>query len=82
VTLDSANTLGAVRQSTDRAAVTLTAGAMLEINRFQMGLMFGRDRISNPNQSDWRYHGKRWLSLGLGYALLSAPPATPATENK
>jgi hypothetical protein len=80
VSLDSANTGGAIKQSTDRAAVTLTLGGMLEVNRFQLGLMIGQDRISNPNQSDWRYHGKPWLSLGLGYALLSAPSATPSTK--
>jgi hypothetical protein len=74
VTLDSASTGGVIRGSTDRAAVTLTAGTMLEINRFQLGIMVGSDRISNPNQSDWRYHGKPWLAVGLGYTLLSAPP--------
>ena len=78
VTLDSASTGGIVRQSTDRAAVTLAAGAMLEMNSFQIGLLFGNDRISEPNRKDWIHHGKPWISLGLGYSLLRPPPNAPA----
>lgn len=80
VTLDSGSTNGAVRESTDRAAVAITFGPMLEINSFQMGLLFGWDRISNPNRDDWVHHGKPWVSLGLGYSLLRAPPNAPATK--
>ncbi|HET6229222.1 MAG TPA: hypothetical protein VFE05_04025 [Longimicrobiaceae bacterium] len=79
VTLTPENTHNAVDKATDRAALTLTFGPMLEVNRFQFGVMFGWDRISNPNQSNWIYQGRPWLSLGLGYSLLSAPPATPAS---
>lgn len=80
VTLDSGSTNGKVREPTDRAAVTLTTGLMLEINSFQMGLLLGWDLISNPNRDDWIHHGKPWLSLGLGYSLLRAAPNTPATK--
>ena len=82
VTLNAENTGGKVAESTDRAAVTLAAGLMVEINRFQFGLMMGTDRISNPNQSDWVYHGKRWLSIGLGYSLLNAPAEAPAENGQ
>lgn len=81
VTLDSASTHGVVKQTTDRAAVTLTAGIMLDVDRFQIGAMTGIDRISNPNQNSWRYQGKPWLSIGLGYTLLSAPKGEPAEGN-
>jgi hypothetical protein len=80
VTLNASSTGGVVTENTDRAAVTLTAGSMLEVNRFQVGILLGVDRISNPNQTDWLYQGKPWLSIGLGYSLLSAPPSTPATS--
>jgi hypothetical protein len=79
VTLDAENTAGVVTEATDRAAVTVTTGVMFEVNRFQLGLMVGWDQISNPNQQNWEYQGHRWLSLGLGYTLLSAPPSQPAT---
>ena len=79
VTLDAENTRGVLTQATDRAAVTITTGVMVEMNRFQIGVMTGWDHISNPNQHDWEYQGHRWLSLGLGYTLLSAPPSQPAT---
>jgi hypothetical protein len=52
---------------------------MLEFERFQIGLLFGTDLISNPNQNDWAYQGKPWLSIGLGYSLLTAPANSPAT---
>lgn len=80
VTLDSGSTSGVVRESTDRAAVTLTLGPRLEINSFQMGLLLGWDLISNPNRSDWIHHGKPWISLGLGYSLLRPAPNAPATK--
>lgn len=82
ITLTPENTNSKVTAATDRAAVTLTVGMMLEAERFQIGLMYGADRISNPNQSDWRYQGKPWLSLGLGYTLLSSAPQTPATGQR
>jgi hypothetical protein len=78
VTLNSENTGGIVTEATDRAAVTITTGVMVEVNRFQLGLMLGWDHISNPNQNNWEYQGHRWLALGLGYTLLSAPPSQPA----
>jgi hypothetical protein len=79
VTLNSENTAGALTGATDRAAVTLTGGLMLEVQRFQVGIMYGVDRISQPNQTDWAYQGKPWLSIGLGYTLLSAAPQSPAS---
>lgn len=72
VALDSVNTLGAVHESTDRAALTWTTGLMIEIDRFQFGAFVGQDRLSQPNQKDWVYQGKLWLALGLGYSLFGS----------
>lgn len=80
VSLDSASTAGKVKETTDRAAVALALGTMVEVNRFQIGLLFGWDRISDPNQNDWIYQGKRWISLGLGYSLLRAPADSPSRD--
>ena len=82
VSLTPENTGGKVTTATDRAAVTLSLGPMFEFNRFQVGIMVGWDRISNPNQDDWRYQGKHWFSIGLGYSLLSAPPSPPASNEQ
>lgn len=82
VQLDSASTGGVVRQPTDRAAVTLALGPMLEMNGFQVGALLDWDRISNAKRDQWAYQGKPWLSLGLGYSLLRAAPDAPATGQK
>jgi hypothetical protein len=81
VTLTSANTGAKVTQTTDRAAVTWTIGTMLDVDRFQIGAFLGQDRISEPNQADWIYHGKPWFSIGLGYSLFGAGPGQPAQGN-
>lgn len=80
-TLSPATTNKVVTQSTERAAFTWTTGLMLEVDRFQFGGFVGQDRISQPNQADWIYQGRTWLALGLGYSLLSTPPATPSKTN-
>jgi hypothetical protein len=82
VTLDSTNTHGVIKQSTDRPAVTLSLGPMVEMNRFQIGAMWGWDFISRSRQSNWRYQGRPWLAIGLGYTILSAPASAPASNNK
>jgi hypothetical protein len=72
--LDPNSTRDQVETPVDRAALTWTFGLMFEVNSFQFGLHTGKDYISNPNQRDWVYQGKRWYAIGLGYNLLSSAP--------
>ena len=72
-TLDSISTKGKIRQPSDVAALTTELGIVFENHAFQFGLFVGRDRLSANDfrRSDWEYNRKPWISLGLGYQILS-----------
>lgn len=72
VTLDSLSTYGKIRKATDRPALTPSLGFVFEFhNNIQMGLFIGMDYISSKENIRWRYQGEPWLSIGLGYTILS-----------
>lgn len=68
VTLDSASTDGKVRQSSDRASFTLSVAGLFEFKKAQVGVFIGWDWIT-AKEPAWRYQGKTWISVGIGYAL-------------
>lgn len=71
ITLDSLNTKGNIMQTSDRPAITLSFGGVLEFSNAQIGLFVGWDYISQNEQIKWEYQGKPWLSIGLGYTILT-----------
>ncbi|TAE33419.1 MAG: hypothetical protein EAZ91_02060 [Cytophagales bacterium] len=73
VSLDSLSTKGKIRQPADAAALTTALGVVLETHAFQFGLFVGTDRLSANDfrRSAWEYNRKPWISLGLGYQILS-----------
>ncbi|HMQ48361.1 MAG TPA: hypothetical protein PKA00_13190 [Saprospiraceae bacterium] len=71
ITLDSLSTEGVIRQTSDRPALTLSFGGVFEFSNAQIGFFVGWDYISQNAQNQWIYQGKPWLSLGLGYAIIS-----------
>lgn len=71
VTLDSLSTQGAIDQTADRPALTLSLGGVLEFSNAQVGFFMGWDRISRNQEEKWIYQGKPWFSIGLGYAIIS-----------
>lgn len=83
VSLDSLSTKGKIRQPADAAALTTALGVVLETHAFQFGLFVGKDRLSANDfrRSDWEYNRKPWISLGLGYQILSKEDRTkPKSE--
>jgi hypothetical protein len=54
-------------------------GGMFEVNRLQVGLFIGQDRISQPKEANWAFQGKSWFGLGLGYAIFGSPSDKPAS---
>lgn len=53
-------------------AFTYGIGLVHEINGFQIGLVYGTDRVSGKRVTEWPYDGKGWFSLGIGYNFLAA----------
>ncbi|QNF31365.1 hypothetical protein HUW51_00995 (plasmid) [Adhaeribacter swui] len=82
VTLDSASTDGALKANTDRFAVTPSFGLLLEFDNVQVGLFTGMDYLSKKENIDWRYQGKSWFSVGLGYTILTKTSTTSNIEPK
>lgn len=71
VTLDSLSTHGVIDQTADRPALTISLGGVFEFSNAQVGVFMGWDRISRNEEQRWVYQGKPWISIGLGYAIIS-----------
>lgn len=78
VSLDSLSTSGAIRQPSDRPALTFSVGGVFEFSNAQIGFFMGFDYISRNESIGWRYQGKPWISLGMGYAIISRNTAQQA----
>jgi hypothetical protein len=67
---DSNTTLG--RESADAEVVpglTWSSGLILQLEQYNIGLMFGKDYASEVG-NQWAYHGKMWWSFGIGFVFL------------
>ncbi len=60
-----------IEKSVDLAAFTWSYGAILEFNKVQIGIFSGYDNISENSGYKWNYQNRPWLSVGLGYSILS-----------
>jgi hypothetical protein len=60
-----------IEKNVDLAAFTWSYGAILEFNKVQIGVFSGYDNISENSGYKWNYQNKPWLSIGLGYSILS-----------
>lgn len=48
--------------------ITWASGFMIQIERFNLGFLFGRDYASQVG-NDWLYHDRTWYSFGIGYSF-------------
>lgn len=75
VTLNEGNAMkedkSKIEKSVDLAAFTWSYGAILEFNKVQVGIFSGYDNISENSGYKWNYQNRPWLSVGLGYSILS-----------
>jgi hypothetical protein len=79
ISLDSANTNGAIISASDRSGITATTGIMIENKKgLQVGLMVGWDYLGRKENIDWMNNGNMWFGFGVGFALFSE--ASSATE--
>lgn len=74
VSLDSVNTNGELRGSSDRSAISVTSGIMYETDKgLQISLTGGWDHLRKSENLDWCYNGNFWIGFGVGFSLLSEP---------
>ena len=80
VTVDSLSTGGRTRRSADLGALGTAFGLVLDFNGPQVGVFSGVDWLSRRDQvaNDWRYQGRPWLSVGVGFTLFTRNGGTPA----
>lgn len=48
--------------------LTWSTGIILELDKYSLGLMFGKDYASEVG-NQWNYHRKIWWSFGIGFAF-------------
>lgn len=70
VTLDSLNTGGEKRTNSERAALTIPIGIVVDRNRVQFGVFAGWDWLFD-DPSGWRYQGKPWFGLAVGMSVFT-----------
>lgn len=71
VSIDSSLSKGFVESQTRLAAVTPSIGLLFEFNGVQVGAFSGLDFLSGKVGRNWQYQGQPWLSVGLGYQIMS-----------
>ena len=49
--------------------LTWSVGVILQMDKYNMGLLFGKDYAGNVG-NQWEYHGKLWWSFGIGFVFL------------
>lgn len=55
-------------------------GIMLAFNKTQAGLYFGQDYIDNQAHYRWKYHGKTWVGIGIGFDVFKPKKPTQLTN--
>ena len=65
-TLTSANSTVDNDSEINSTLATGLLGLMFQYKKIQVGAYCGLDYISNQKKYDWNYHGKPWVSLGIG----------------
>ena len=84
VTLDSLNTKGTLRKSSDRAAISLNLGLLYQYKQIQIGVIAGFDFLNQTSADNWIYNKKLWFGLGVGVNLFKSddkPSDTPEIKN-
>jgi hypothetical protein len=82
IALTKENTNAKVTDAISRPAFTALGGVVLDLDKFQLGVFAGQDRISQPQTTDWAYQGKTWFGLGIGLRIFGSETAKPSTSNK
>lgn len=69
INLDSTNCYNRQVEGSNRSAVSLNFGGVLDWRGIQIGLFSGIDFLSNNKKDRWMNNSKPWFALGLGISL-------------
>lgn len=81
VSLDSLNTEGRVLEPSDRAAITLSTGLVMQWERLQVGVFMGWDHLNKADRKLWVHQGAHWLAVGIGVSIFSEESEVKKEEN-
>lgn len=82
ISLDSTNTFGDIKNSSDRSGVTIVTGLVFESKKgVQIGLTAGWDYLARKENIDWINNGNLWFGFGIGFSLFSESQGSISTEN-
>lgn len=59
--------------------ITWCIGAILQLEQYSLGLMFGKDYASEVG-NQWAHHGQMWWSFGIGFAFAQAEAGKSGEE--
>jgi len=69
VFMSPTNTSNILTQEYDGVVWNKGIGAIIAIDKFTLGLVFGFDNLLDKNKSIWIYEGKSWFGLAFGLNL-------------
>lgn len=86
ITLDSSTTAKnqeKLKSTNNFSAFSFSLGGLVEYHKVQAGLFLGWDFLNRINQTeyDWTYHGKPWISIGIGLSVFSPQKVESAAQS-
>lgn len=76
VALNPSNTDSTLTETTNRAGASIPIGILLQWKMLQVGVSTGFDLLSKESRDNWRFHGKPWLSFGIGISIFTPESTT------
>lgn len=73
INVNNSNTTTTNSQTTDNSIVpgfTIGSGFVIQINKYELGLIAGADFGTGKAGTEWIYNNKPWVSFAIGYSFL------------
>jgi hypothetical protein len=71
VALNARNTDSTILNTTNRAGASIPIGVLMQWKVLQIGVSMGFDFLSSETRDNWKFHGKPWLSFGIGISIFN-----------
>ena len=60
---------GYVPSSDNEPALSGAIGLMYQHEKFQIGILSGKDWLLSEGAPSWKYQSKQWLGIGIGFSF-------------